>query len=751
MDETVKGDIIIIFYMIFWSLFPIFTIFTLLTLPSLYSASFSTLFAALFFAIALTYKKKWPELLIKEAWKDILIASFFIGVFYYTLYFFALKFTTAGNASIASLMELFFSFLILGLWGKEKILPRNIIGAVLMGIGAVILLLPKTSGINYGDFIIVFATVIAPFGNYFMQRARKKVSSFLNYDLKRGGTFEQIKDAGFYKLLFGNGFLYSYLAERTGRYGKITGDVNLKTAVVKNTLDKTNQTKYFGMVARAVSPYKIFPDPDGKHHNYNDVATAPCNYTCIRSVKHISTFMRDWKGIIPDKILEAVKPGGNDMTNYESVKETIDFLFSNESYRYPGTVQDAIGQSRVVVEYDKKEYVEERIWIGEDFLIVQAGAGLKFCLISPNPNPQKISNLTKLDNVGLPDEYWKMGYPYQIRYQQIEENRIHNSVLDTLHFNISSMIGINTQYLEDPDDLEIYPQKVWKMKAMPGVKIDEMMQTIQPNSSGIAPAIKMMDEVKKIAQSTTSITDFVTGASKSIAGTATESNKLAGASDLAIADQIKEMSSGALTDVAKIFLSMYPIAYSGEEMDVISGKNKILFIGKTRKEISEKELAKKLVDRSPEELIFLDDVDITQPEFITIGDVSMDRGAKLSQWISAIDFSKSVNEVAFATGDPRRLDTIKMGQLALENFDVVGNPDEFLMVDQPVKSDEIELNAELNAQNAQLSATKNASLQDKGGAPKKNKVTQPQSSTGKMRQNAQPNDNGQNQKSRKNL
>jgi len=177
MDNTVKGELSIISHMLLWSLFPIFTIFTFLTLPSLYSASFSTLFAALFFSIVLAYKKKWSELLIKEAWIDIIIASFFIGVFYYGLYFIGLKFTTAGNASIASLMELFFSFLVLGLWGKEKIYLKKVIGAVLMFIGALILLLPKASGINYGDLIIVSATIITPFGNYFMQRARKKVSS----------------------------------------------------------------------------------------------------------------------------------------------------------------------------------------------------------------------------------------------------------------------------------------------------------------------------------------------------------------------------------------------------------------------------------------------------------------------------------------------------------------------------------------------------------------------------------------------
>ena len=572
---------------------------------------------------------------------------------------------------------------------------------------------------------------------------RKNVSSFLNYDIVRGGTLKQVKDAGFYNLLYGNGFLYSYLALREGKYGKITGDPSERTAVVENELDKENTVKYFGMVARAVSPYKIFPDPDGKHHDYNDAINQPCLYTCIRDVKHISAFRRDWAGIVPDNILDKVKPGGDDMTNYEAVKETTDVLFSMDAFRYPGTVQDVIGQSQVTKEYDSKEYVEERIWLGEDFLIVQAGKGLKFCLISPNPNPQKISNLVKSDNTGMPDEYWKMGIPYQIRYQHIEENRIHNSVLDTLHFAISGMLGINTQYLEDPYDIEVYPQKVWKMKAMPGVKIDEMMQTFQPSSNGIAPALKMAEEVKKIAQSTTSITDFVTGASKSIADTATEANKLSGASDLAIADKVKELSGNVLTKIAKIFLSMYSVAYSGEEIKGVAEKKGIIFLGEEKAKIDKTVLANNIKKYGPAGVILSDDIDITEPEFTIIGDVSMDRSSKLSQWISAIDYSKSVNEVAYATGDRNRIDIVKMGLLGLENFDVINNADDFKVENQPIKTDEIQLNAELNAKNAKDTS-------DQGGAPKKNKVTQPQTSGSKMRQESQPSNRGKNESTKKN-
>jgi len=576
---------------------------------------------------------------------------------------------------------------------------------------------------------------------------RNNISSFLNYDIKRGGTFEQIKTAGFYQLLYGNGFLFSYLADRSGRYGKITGEINKKTGVVKNSLDKEATSKYFGMVSRAVSPYKIFPDPDGITHNFNDAMNQPCNFTCIRDIKHISTFRRDWAGIIPDEILDDVKPGGEDMINYESVKETIDELFNTRNLKYDATLGQTVSNSKVKTEYNSKEYVEERIWVGEDFLIVQAGAGLKFCLISPNPDPRKNSPLTKLDNVGMPDEYWKMGYPYQIRHQHIEENRLHNITLDSLLYGITGMMGIQPQYLEDQDDTEQYPGKVWKLKAMPGVKIDEVMQNFQPSTAGVQTSLKFIDEVKKITQSTTAITDFVTGASKSIADTATEATKLSGASDLAIVDQIKRMADGALKDIAKIYLSYYPEAYSGEKIEAVMNEDSIVFVGEKMKTISEKKLTDLLVKyKNPNNIIFLDEVDISQPIFTINGDVSADRAGRLAEWSSAINFAKSINEVAYNTGDPRRLDTIKMGMLGLENFDVVGDPNEFLMEEQPVKSDEIVLNAEMNAQ----AGERTAQAKDKGGRPKENKVTKPQTDSQRMNQKAQPSNTGKNRSTGKN-
>lgn len=575
---------------------------------------------------------------------------------------------------------------------------------------------------------------------------RNAISSFVNYDLIRGGSFKQVKNAGFDKLLFGDGFLYPYLCDRQGKFGRITGDIDPETGYVKYETDKEFTRKYFGMMVKRESVYNVFPDPDGTTTDFNDSENDACQYHCIRKVKHIAKFRRDWAGIVPQELLESVEPGGLDMTNYESIRQTIDVLFSWDSIRYTGTSSDFVRESKVSTSYGTDEYVEERIWLGEDFFILQAGADMKFLIISPNQNPSKNLNLIKLSDVSMPGEYWSMGEPYILRYQQVEENRLHNAILDSVMYSITNMLGINVNYLEDPEDFEPYPGKTFKFKPMPGVKMDEVMQSFQAGGSGIAGGINFLHEVKGTGQSATAITDFVTGASKSISDSATEANKLSGASDLAIMDKVKEIAGEALTEVAKNFLSMYPVAYDDEAIEGVLEKNNIYFCGKTKEKIKEKELAKILENYDVNNIIFKDDLDISEPTFITIGDVSMDRERRLRQWTAAIDFAKSTNEVAYATGDRRRLDTIAMGQMALENFDVVGNPEKFVMDNQPIKTDEIQLNAEMNMKAGQA----NKMQEQNGGAPKKNKVAGPTSENTTMRNNAQPNSRGKNESTKKN-
>jgi len=172
------GELFIIAETLLWSLFPVITILTFGTIMPLYSAAISTLVAAAFFAGVLTVKRQWHHLLRRQAWGSILLASLFIGLLFYVFMFTGLRYTTAGNASILGLMEVFFSFVILGvILRHEPLLPAHLLGGILMVIGAGLILLPDMSGWQQGNLLVIAATFFAPWGNKYAQQARKMVSA----------------------------------------------------------------------------------------------------------------------------------------------------------------------------------------------------------------------------------------------------------------------------------------------------------------------------------------------------------------------------------------------------------------------------------------------------------------------------------------------------------------------------------------------------------------------------------------------
>ncbi|MBU3978749.1 DMT family transporter [Patescibacteria group bacterium] len=172
-----QGEAFIFIEASLWALFPILTIISYNKVSPLISLGISTIFATVFFAIVLTVKKKWHEITNTSAFKDILLTTLFIGIFYYLLYFFGLQYTSAGNASIITKIEIFFSYLLFNIWKKDNLPPKHIAGAVLMVIGALIVLYPNLHVFKLGDLLILAAAFFPPFGNFFARRAREKVSS----------------------------------------------------------------------------------------------------------------------------------------------------------------------------------------------------------------------------------------------------------------------------------------------------------------------------------------------------------------------------------------------------------------------------------------------------------------------------------------------------------------------------------------------------------------------------------------------
>ena len=177
MSEERKGELLIFAAGGMWSLFPIITILSYGRLSGLASLAWSTVFATLFLGALMIYRRKTHELLDLRVWKYGLFIAFYIGVLYYSLIFIGLQHTTAGNAAILGLFEVFTSFILFNVWRKEAFSLEHIAGSLLMILGAFTVLARDFSGFNIGDGLIILATFSSPFGNIFQQKARTITSS----------------------------------------------------------------------------------------------------------------------------------------------------------------------------------------------------------------------------------------------------------------------------------------------------------------------------------------------------------------------------------------------------------------------------------------------------------------------------------------------------------------------------------------------------------------------------------------------
>lgn len=175
--EERKGEALILTQAVLWGFFPVITVLSFNSLPPLISLASSVIISTMVFVVPVYYKRRWHELLDWPAMRDVLWMTFFIGVLYYVFFFWGLKLTSPGNASIIGLTEVLFSFLFFHIWKREYISLEHIAGALLALAGAVIILFPNLTAIRGGDILILAAAAVAPFGNFFQRRARRRIST----------------------------------------------------------------------------------------------------------------------------------------------------------------------------------------------------------------------------------------------------------------------------------------------------------------------------------------------------------------------------------------------------------------------------------------------------------------------------------------------------------------------------------------------------------------------------------------------
>ncbi len=176
MTKEREGELLMLGLTILESWFPILSIVAMSYVGALHTYMYS-LIIALFFYLAIMYKRKrFVELKNKTAYKDLLLTTFWI-TFIFTLIFIGMRYTTAGNMAVIVFLQVLFSYLYFNVFGKEKMDTMHLVGAVIMGIGALIILFPEDFAFNKGDWLILISAAAAPIVNLYQKRARAYCSA----------------------------------------------------------------------------------------------------------------------------------------------------------------------------------------------------------------------------------------------------------------------------------------------------------------------------------------------------------------------------------------------------------------------------------------------------------------------------------------------------------------------------------------------------------------------------------------------
>jgi drug/metabolite transporter (DMT)-like permease len=176
MTKTREGEWLMLAISVLEGLFPVLSLFSIALIGALYTYGFVLLFATILLFLIVIQKRLTHQLFYRPAQKDLLLTTLYIGLLF-TLIFLSLRYTSASNVAVILFLQLLFSYLYFNVFGKERMTRLHSIGALLMGLGAVVVLLPDRLQVNGGDGLALLAAAIAPVANVYQKRAREYVST----------------------------------------------------------------------------------------------------------------------------------------------------------------------------------------------------------------------------------------------------------------------------------------------------------------------------------------------------------------------------------------------------------------------------------------------------------------------------------------------------------------------------------------------------------------------------------------------
>ncbi len=176
MSTERRGEVLALLNSQLEGIFPVLALFPVALIGAFYTYAFVLVFATIVLGAILVRRRELATCFRRDAQKDLFLTAVFITTLF-ALFFISLRYTSASNVAVLLFLQLLFAYLYFNVLGKDRLTPLHTVGAVFMGIGALVILVPEDLQLNRGDLIALAAAAIGPFGNFYQKRARQRVGS----------------------------------------------------------------------------------------------------------------------------------------------------------------------------------------------------------------------------------------------------------------------------------------------------------------------------------------------------------------------------------------------------------------------------------------------------------------------------------------------------------------------------------------------------------------------------------------------
>jgi len=465
---------------------------------------------------------------------------------------------------------------------------------------------------------------------------------------------------------------------------------------VKTVWNVKEVTRYKGMKPKALNSYYVFPDEKAT----SDDDWEHCYVYTPTSVKKARDFVVQ-NGWMTEE--DAEKNITEQQVEYfDAIKESIDYLFEqpvnswnrgDHSGTYASDVNNTIRPKNgmtAFIERFEEDYYEIRI-LGSEKPIYK----------DYNIYPHKRIPIIPVWDYKLPNEFPGLGEPEIMRWQQIEENKIHNLVLDAILMSLVQRYAVRADLLQDPTDLNFNnPFRPIKLKNLGGITVQQAIMPLQQPDIKQSP-FELMALVKDIVQQTTGATDFVVSGNASSTDTATESNNLVAATTSRLKEKTRQMDEEALSKLMDQWHSCYPVFYTTEmDFRLRGSKEFVKYLPYNREEANENQelvtQAKEALNATGDTLeavylnagyasvMYLSDLTGDSTVHARITDLELDAEKRVNKYTNLAKVLADINKSVEGTSETRRFDIFKLGEDALHQVEFINNPEDYILDQKPL-------------------------------------------------------------------